>query len=318
MSSFQPIGHQHLQQPISYHHLLLKEVFLILMCVVWGGAHAQDGNGFRQYFYPDGTVSSEGYVVDGKPAGTCRTSREQGALKSEGNRVGSELENTWRFHGPDGQLLSTIAYQDGLKNGPQRKFAPDSILVSEELFQDGLKDGPSTTFYPDGSVHTLLPYELGKEHGRAKEFADDGRLITITDWRSGVLQRRQAINRHDEQGLRQGPWQGYYPGGALMWEGRFVDDKRQGIFKEYDKQGNLKDLAKYDQDEFLPDAAETTLLDIRNTYHPNGTVASIGSYTKDGRKEGLFRAYDAQGKPTEASIFRNNVLVGAGAVSEAG
>src|SRR5690606_5761793 len=160
--------------------------------------------------------------------------------------------------------------------------------------------------------------ELGKEHGRAKEFADDGRLITITEWRSGVLQRRQAINRHDEQGLRQGPWQGYYPGGALMWEGRFVDDKRQGIFKEYDKQGNLKDLAKYDQEEFLPHAAETTLLDIRNTYHRNGTVASTGSYTKDGRKEGLFRAYDAQGKPTESSIFRNNVLVGAGAVSEAG
>ena len=183
---------------------------------------------------------------------------------------------------------------------------------------DDVRQGMSRTFYPDGPKHTEVTYKNGQEEGKAYEFAEDGRPILITDWRNGVLQRRQAINAYDRNGLRQGPWQGYWPNGTLKWEGNFVDDKRQGIFKEYDKQGNLKELAKYDQDRILPEAEETALLTIKNTYHANGKVATIGSYSKDGRKEGLFRNFDEEGKPTTAAIYRNNTMVGSGAVSEAG
>ncbi|HRO38867.1 MAG TPA: hypothetical protein PLZ25_03015, partial [Flavobacteriales bacterium] len=185
-------------------------------------------------------------------------------------------------------------------------------------FEQDVKNGPSRTFHPDGSVASMVNFEQGKEEGKAYVYGEDGRPITITDWRAGVLQRRREINRYDEGHLRQGPWQGYYPNGNLKWEGSFVDDRRQGIFKEYDKQGNLLELAKYDQDQLLPDAQETVLLTLRNTYHSNGTVSSIGSYTKDGRKEGLFRDFDASGKPVDASIYRDDRIVATGAVSEAG
>ncbi|MBK7288649.1 MAG: toxin-antitoxin system YwqK family antitoxin [Flavobacteriales bacterium] len=288
------------------------------MCVEVGVLSAQVGDGFHQYFYPDGKVSSEGILVDGKPEGHWKTFYETGVLKSEGNRVDFQLDSTWSFHAPDGSLTSTIEYKDGKKNGPSRTYAPGDTLVSEENYVADVKEGPSIGFFPDGTKRSTVEFKDGKEEAKAYEYAEDGRIITITDWRAGVLQRRQAINRYDAQHLRQGPWQGYWSNGRLKWEGRFVDDKRQGIFKEYDQQGNLQDLAKFDQDEVLPDATETTLLDIKNTYHSNGAVASIGSYSKDGKKEGLFRRFDAKGKPTDASIFRNNVLVSEGEMSEVG
>ena len=282
---------------------------MILMCGMGPGLLAQAETGFHQYLYPDGKVSSEGQLVDGKPDGHWKTFYETGVLKSEGDRKQFRLDGTWSFFSPDGDLVSTIEYANGLKDGPLRKYASDGSLVSEEYFRDDLKHGETTTYFPDGQVESVVMFKNGKEEGKGYVYAEGGRPITISDWRGGVLQRRQELNRYDKSGLRQGPWQGYFSGGGLKWEGRFVDDKRQGIFKEYDKQGNLKDLAKYDQDQVLPDAAEARLLDIKNTYHANGTIASIGSYSGDGVKDGLFRNFDETGQPTEASIYRDDLLV---------
>ena len=65
------------------------------MCVEVGVLSAQVGDGFHQYFYPDGKVSSEGILVDGKPEGHWKTFYETGVLKSEGNRVDFQLDSTW-------------------------------------------------------------------------------------------------------------------------------------------------------------------------------------------------------------------------------
>ena len=290
---------------------------MILMCVMGSGLVAQPGNGFHQYFYPDGKVSSEGTLVDGKPEGWWKTFYENGELKSQGKRTQFLLDSTWFFYTPEGALESTIAYRNGKKNGALKKYA-DSVLVSDEQYVADVKQGPTTTYYPDGKTKSVVVFKDGKEDGKAYEYAEDGRPITISAWRSGVLQRREQVNRLDGQGWRQGTWQGYYPNGKLKWEGNYVDDKRQGIFKEYDAQGNLKNMEKYDLDVVLPDAEEATLLQLRNTYHANGKVASIGSYSKDGKKEGLFREFNDLGRPTDAAIYRNGVLMSQGAVSEAG
>lgn len=288
---------QHLQHPLSYHHLSFKESLLILMCVLCSPTFGQADTAIHRYLYPDGSVSSEGPLVDGKPNGHWRAYYENGALKSEGDRKKFQLDSTWSFFAPDGQLTTTITYEEGKKQGPSRKYGASGALLSEDQFKDDLLDGFSTAYFPAGGVQSKVPYKTGKEDGKAYEYAEDGRPITITDWRGGVLQRRLELNRYDKAGLRQGFWQGYWPNGNVQWEGRFTDDKRQGIFKEYDPQGNLKELAKYDQDEVMPDAAETALLDIKNTYYPDGKVASIGSYTKDGKSRACSAVSMMQANP---------------------
>lgn len=71
------------------------------------------------------------------------------------------------------------------------------------------------------------------------------------------------------------------------------DRKLSGLFKEYDAQGSLKDLVKYDAGVVDTKAQEAQMLDIKKTYHPNmeKKLASMGSYSRAGKKEGLFREF---------------------------
>jgi antitoxin component YwqK of YwqJK toxin-antitoxin module len=119
-------------------------------------------------------------------------------------------------------------------------------------------------------------------------------------------------------GLKQGPWKEFHANGKVKWEGNFVDDRRQGLFKEYDAQGSLKELVKYDAGEVDNKAQEAMMLDIKKTYHPNGKVASMGSYSKSGTKEGLFREFATDGSSTSASIYMGDQLLSHGPVNEIG
>ena len=180
------------------------------------------------------------------------------------------------------------------------------------------KNGDTRTFYPDGKVHETIPFKDGREEGKAYEYEQDGRIITIYEYRAGLLRSKEVLNRYDDKGWRQGFWREYWPNGRTKWEGKFVDDKRQGIFKEYDVNGTLKTMEKYDQDEVQKDAEEVKLLAIKNTYHSSGKVATIGSYSKDGKKEGLFRNFDGAGKATTAAIYQGDQKMSEGTVSDVG
>ena len=161
------------------------------------------------------------------------------------------------------------------------------MLLSEELFSNDLKEGESRYYHPTGAVQKVVPFVAGKEEGRGFEYAEDGRLVSLLTYSGGMLRRRETINKLDANGWRQGPWKEFYANGKVRWEGTFVDDKRQGIFKEYDSKGSLKEMVKYDQDLVDVGSRAAMTLTIKNTYHTNGKVASTGSYSKQGTKEGL-------------------------------
>ena len=50
-----------------------------------------------KYYYPNGNVSSEGTLRNGKPDGYWKSYSERGRIKSEGNRVDFKLDSSWRF-----------------------------------------------------------------------------------------------------------------------------------------------------------------------------------------------------------------------------
>lgn len=76
-------------------------LFLVLVMIAFL-LKAQDNtvvpNGFNRFYHPDGKVSSEGMMRDGKPDGYWKTYWENGTLKSEGNRRNFELDSIWSFY----------------------------------------------------------------------------------------------------------------------------------------------------------------------------------------------------------------------------
>jgi antitoxin component YwqK of YwqJK toxin-antitoxin module len=294
---------------------MLMGLLLYLLAMM---ATAQPEDGPTKYFFPNGKVSSEGVLVNGKPEGYWRTYYDTGVLRSEGNRRRFQLDSTWRFYAGNGVLQSEINYLADRKEGPSRRFDTTGVLISEEHYVNDLREGLARYYHPNGQVQKEVPFKAGKEEGRGYEYSADGRVVALLQYGAGMLRKREEINKLDAMGLRQGPWKEFHPSGKVKWEGSFVDDRRQGIFKEYDDKGNLKDMVKYDGGQVDIRAQETLTVDIKRTFHPNGKVASIGSYSRSGKREGLFKEFAMDGNISGAKIYMGDQLVSEGMVNEVG
>ena len=73
---------------------------------------------------PNGKVSSEGMIRDGKPDGYWKSYYEDGKIKSEGNRKNFVLDSTWKFYNDKGLMYLVYTYKNGKKYGDKITFAP--------------------------------------------------------------------------------------------------------------------------------------------------------------------------------------------------
>ena len=99
----------------------LRIGWFIIGGVFLGGSQlvvAQDST-VVQYRYADGTVSSEGTLVDGVPQGYWVSYYPDGTAKSEGNWRSGKLEGDWVFYDEEGRVETTLRYEGGRKNGEE-------------------------------------------------------------------------------------------------------------------------------------------------------------------------------------------------------
>jgi len=297
-------------------------VFYILN-LIFIPVYSQDNNdiipnGYNKFYFDNGKVSSEGNLISGKPEGYWKTYFESGQLKSEGDRLDFELHGNWIFYTAEGFVKDEITYLGGKKNGVSKKYDIEGRLSIVSYYKSDVKDSIETTYYPNGNVHTEIPFVNGLEEGTGYEYDSiDGRIITIYKFKAGYLRSKQKINRNDNAGRKQGKWLVFYDNGILRTEGYYKNGKRNGVFKEYDKNGSLKEINKFDED--IPDleAQETVILDIRSTYYEDGTINTTGTY-KEGKKEGTHRVYDKQGNIIDGFIYKDGKVIRKGIVDESG
>jgi hypothetical protein len=102
---------------LTFKNTLLKTLFLvvfILFFVIPTQAQEQQINtvmdGIAKFYYPNGKLSSEGTMREGKPDGYWKTFFENGVIKSEGNRKNYLLDSVWKFYDDSARLLVSISY----------------------------------------------------------------------------------------------------------------------------------------------------------------------------------------------------------------
>ena len=95
------------------------KTILITAIVLFFGLQAMCQSEYQQYTYPNGQISSEGLLRDGKPDGLWKTYYENGQLKSIGKRTDFLLDSTWVFFADNGDTSLVINYKKDLKNGPR-------------------------------------------------------------------------------------------------------------------------------------------------------------------------------------------------------
>src|SRR5674476_1228766 len=102
-------------------------LFFILICKI---SSAQDKetlkDGYTIFKYPNGTVSSEGLIKNGKPEGFWKSYYVTGVKKSEGRRTNFLLDSIWIFFDQAGDTTEKINHLDGRKNGWYFKYKKDA------------------------------------------------------------------------------------------------------------------------------------------------------------------------------------------------
>ena len=92
----------------------MKKLLLILLILVPAVLRSQNNedlkDGFQQFRYPNGNLSSEGFIRNGKPDGYWKSYYVTGVLKSEGKRRSFLLDSIWVFFDQAGDTTEKISY----------------------------------------------------------------------------------------------------------------------------------------------------------------------------------------------------------------
>ncbi len=174
--------------------------FILLLCLslfvfVAHAQNEQTKGEFVRLFDDQGRLSSEGYLLDGKPDGYWKTYYPDSTLKSEGNRKNFELDSLWSFYDESGNITLQINYKEGKRHGERVTYLPDEIV--RENFENDIKQGLTRHFSLNGQLLKSIPFDNGLEEGIARYFDTDGNVIEIITYQRGFITDRERINRYD-------------------------------------------------------------------------------------------------------------------------
>lgn len=271
-------------------------------------------NGPIKIYYPNGQISSEGYVKDGNPDGYWITYYPTGIVKSEGKRTNFQLDSTWNFYNQLGELTEVINYQLGKKSGFTLKYTYDNpkqpaqkTLISKELFINDRREGTSQFFYHTGELKQEVIFSKGKKEGYSKLYDTDSVIISLEQYKDNYLISREGINRKDTTGLKQGKHKEFFDNGKVKSEVNFLDNELHGYFREYDEEGLLVQTLRYENGVIMEEIDEEAkeIIDFKRTYDEKGRLVFSGGY-KEGIAIGIHRFFDSTGIVVNSYIYNQN------------
>jgi antitoxin component YwqK of YwqJK toxin-antitoxin module len=122
-------------------------------------------NGFRKYYYPNGTLESVEHF-------------------RRGNYHGK-----YQKYYPDGKLQIDQEFVEGALQGLSLSYYPNGTLKEKVTLKDNDENGPFFEYYENGNLKTegnYLPGEdLPLEEGPLKEYDENGQLVRIADCKAG-------------------------------------------------------------------------------------------------------------------------------------
>lgn len=290
---------------------------LLMMSVLAALSYGQNQiltNGYNKFYYPDGSISSEGTLRNGKPDGFWKTYYPNGVLKSAGNRVNYELDSVWLFFDETGDTTSLINYNYGKKNGYSVTYTTyqDSVKhnvpKAKELYRDDKKQGFSF-YYEKGLLNTEIPYKDDRKHGEGYQYNDKGDIVAILTYKYGDLVDKDILNRLDEKGLKQGVFKTFYPDKKVRTECYYKDDLLNGYYREFDTRGRQVKIERWINGKRVVEnknslASSQNNVKVKNEFYADGTLKKSGAY-KDSIPVGVHRTYNEKGKINGAVTYND-------------
>ena len=286
----------------------------ILICIIGLAQEKEDlKDGYQIFKYPNGAISSEGLIKNGKAEGFWKSYYVTGIKKSEGKRTNFLLDSIWIFYDQAGDTTDKINYLFGKKNGWYYKYKKDAsrgvYIWSKELFAGDRKEGTAYIYFPDNKIQQTIAFNSGKKEGLSKEYDKEGNIITLLEYNNDFLVSRERINKLDNKGLKQGEWKEFYLNGGIKFEKTFKDDLMHGYYKEYDNRGKLVLTMLYENGSIVKSRVEDEPdIEIVNKYDQEGKLIYSGPY-RNKVPVGIHREYGKDSKVNNAFIYNDNGLM---------
>ena len=282
----------------------IETLFLTLAFLLCSGSVSSQDTAYREFYYPDGKVSSRGLFVNGQPDGFWEGFYPDGTLKSAGWRRAGKLDSVWRFFDPTGKRESEINYLLGLKNGYYHTYKTEVVkdssvnyLYAKELYVNDSKEGISYYYRLPGYLSESARFEHNKRNGTTFYFDSLGVTVAYSVFKDGIMLSHQIVNKRDSLGNKVGIWKEFHTNGELKSEQVFQSGHLSGYAKEFDRRGQLISAKLFQNDSLIADSL-TNLSFTEPTetleLYPNGQPRHRGSF-RDSLPIGVHRFYDSTG-----------------------
>jgi len=287
------------------------KIFILTLFLLSISCLSAQNTEYKIFRHKNGNIASEGTLVDGRPDGYWKTYYDDGTLKSEGNRVGFELDGKWIFYSEKADTTLIINYKSGKKDGVSKIFQNDGGYVLE-TFKNNIRTDLRFVYDFEDRLVSRTPFVNGIEDGTSLIFDTIGNVVQIDTYKRGFLISVESINRYDADGFKHGVWKSFYEDYSLKTEEIYVHGERNGIFKEYDRNGNVRSIKKYSND--VEDKVDVVSpLKYRRDYYKNGQVKTEVTF-RNGKPEGIRRDFDENGNVVKSFVYRNGILVSEGII----
>lgn len=275
---------------------------------------------------PDGTMMAHEYFVAGVRDGWQRYYDRDGVLYEDNlYRDGITVERI--KHDEKGNPYEHIVLRPG--HFEWQEHFPDGRLLASYPYVNGVISGVGTTYYPDGSKRSEITYLNGQEHGSARYWHPNGQMSyeafydlgqptgTRTRWNSQGI----AYNIETFEDGRSTGYTTYHPNGMIAMERQARFGADHGEVRTYDPTGELQLVRYYADGQLIgygyngPDGnlVDTIplgegLVRLQATY-ANGRPSREMTYL-NGEAHGIFREFHPNGQLMEESTYESGDRTG--------
>ena len=275
-----------------------------------------EGCAWTQFFHEEGSLASEGCLVNGLPVGVWTNFDVKGNVVSRGERINNQPHGVWQFF-EDGMLKEEASFQNGTREGAQTIWL-QGVMKDSVSWVNGMKEGWAFRFGLDGQLNMKTPFRKDKREGKAFTYSPEGQAHGYRWFKNDRLVASEDFNRFDAQGLKTGPWKVFHPSGRVMETGFYEADLKHGVFQFFDARGKLQRVVTYRHGvEVMPEENDKPHIEVVSILRENGSIQETVTYV-DGVKEGVTRRFDQEGELIGGAVFENDILVAEGVTTETG
>ncbi len=141
------------------------------------------------------------------------------------------------------------------------------------------------------------------------------------------LHAQTSFNKMDQDGKRDGVWKKYYSNSRIRYVGQFEHGKEVGVFKYFSASDSKNPIIikKYHKNDDLADVQFFTPSGVIESegmmrgknregkwlfYHGNGKSVMSEENYKNGKLDGPYKTFFANGEPTEITSYKNGLQHG--------